>query len=97
MHSSPAFTPDCRIKIGFDQTLEFSENGSVTSAYDGHHIAIYLSEFDACYKRYVPHQGSMLLCVMMDSSQINTHTHTQRGSQLVTVTQPARKIASQSN
>jgi len=41
----------CRIKIGFDQTLEFSENGSVTSAYDGHHIAIYLSEFDACYKR----------------------------------------------
>ena len=48
--------PASRVKIGRHQTLIFHESNEPTPPYDGHHIAIYVSNFSRPYK-YLQERG----------------------------------------
>nr|ADH43020.1 hypothetical protein [uncultured SAR11 cluster alpha proteobacterium H17925_45G17] len=41
----------CSIQMGCHQRLEFCETSKEIPPYDGHHIAVYVTEFDECYTR----------------------------------------------
>jgi len=41
----------CQIQMGCSQTVEFAEQQGEIPEYDGHHIAVYITSFDECYRR----------------------------------------------
>jgi hypothetical protein len=43
--------PMARVFIGVEQTIEYRETDAEPAAYDGHHIAVYVSDFSGPHRR----------------------------------------------